>query len=301
MSRTRAYARVAVWAGVVAALLSGSVLAGDYSISVVADGLASPTGITVRGSGIVIFTEIPTPGEGGGANGVKSLDLVSGTITTLHTGEPEPVNIALGPGNNLYWTCRSAGVILRRAPDGTVTPFLTDLQQPSGISVDRGGNVYFTQLPTPGVPGSEGGTNTVSVFDGAMTTVLTTGEPEPTDIVVSRNGTAYWTCRSAGVILQRTPDGTVSLLLGGLNKPKGIALDQRGEHLYFTEVPTPGVPGSMGGGNFVWKVDLATRARTIVHFGDPEPTDVAVAKNGKVYWTCTSAGVIVEATPSETP
>jgi hypothetical protein len=31
--------------------------------------------------------------------------------------------------------------------------------------------------------------------------------------------------------------------------------------------------------------------------GDPEPTDVAVAKNGSVYWTCTSAGVIVEAKP----
>jgi hypothetical protein len=37
-----------------------------------------------------------------------------------------------------------------------------------------------------------------------------------------------------------------------------------------------------------------TRLRTI-HEGDPEPTDLAVARNGNVYWTCTSAGVIVEA------
>jgi hypothetical protein len=33
----------------------------------------------------------------------------------------------------------------------------------------------------------------------------------------------------------------------------------------------------------------------VIHEGDPEPTDVAVARNGNVYWTCTSAGVIVEA------
>jgi hypothetical protein len=38
-------------------------------------------------------------------------------------------------------------------------------------------------------------------------------------------------------------------------------------------------------------------ALSIVNFGDPEPTDVAVGRNGHIYWTCSSAGVIVEATP----
>ena len=34
----------------------------------------------------------------------------------------------------------------------------------------------------------------------------------------------------------------------------------------------------------------------VIHEGDPEAhQDVAVARNGNVYWTCTSAGVIVEA------
>ena len=33
----------------------------------------------------------------------------------------------------------------------------------------------------------------------------------------------------------------------------------------------------------------------LVHEGDPELPDVAVARNGTFYWTCTSAGVIVEA------
>jgi hypothetical protein len=42
-------------------------------------------------------------------------------------------------------------------------------------------------------------------------------------------------------------------------------------------------------------MDLRSGEVTLLHAGDPEPTDVAVARNGNVYWTCTSAGVIVEA------
>ena len=113
-------------------------------------------------------------------------------------------------------------------------------------------------------------------------------------IVVSRNGALYWTCKSAGVILQRV-NGDTSVLLDGLDSPVGIALDHKGETLYFTEVPTPGVAGSMGGLNRVNALDLATKSVRMIHAGDPAPTDVTVARNGNVYWTCTSAGVIVEA------
>ena len=45
------------------------------------------------------------------------------------------------------------------------------------------------------------------------------------------------------------------------------------------------------------RLDLNTNDITVIHRGDPEPTDVTVARNGNVYWTCTSAGVIVEAKP----
>lgn len=90
-------------------------------------------------------------------------------------------------------------------------------------------------------------------------------------------------------------NGQTTVLLDGLHNPMGIALDHKGETLYFTEVPTPGVPGSAGGQNRVNALDLKTNAVRVIHAGDPEPTDVAVARNGNVYWTCTSAGVIVEA------
>lgn len=277
--------------------------AADYSTRVVAAGLDRPSGIVAITSRLLAITQLPTPGVPGTAGGENTVDLVfvgskpeRVRVWNLTTGEPEPTNLALDRRWNLYWTCKSAGVILERnVIHGETSLFLGGLEQPSGIAVDRWNHVYFTQLPTPGVGSGAGGMNTVNVTDGEAVEVLTLGEPEPTDIAVSRNGTAYWTCKSAGVILRRTSDGTVSLLLNELSSPTGIALDHQGRNLYFTEVPTPGVPGSQGGENKVWVYDLRRGELALVDAGDPEPTDITVAANGAVFWTCTSAGVIVEA------
>jgi len=275
---------------------AASAFADQYEFRVVASGLASPTGIVIGGSEIVYFTQVPTPGVPG-ANSVARLDLEDGQITILHMGEPEPRNITLDKDNNLYWTCTSAGVILKRSAgegdddEGAVTaPLLTGLQRPVGIAVDRRGTIYYTEVPTPGLAG---GANRVVAYDGAMR-IVSMGEPEPVDVAVARNGDLYWTCKSAGVILRHS-GGTTSLFLSDLDQPVGIAIDHKGRTLYFTEVPTPGVGGSAGGRNKIWRVNLETGARSLVHEGDPEPTDVAVARNGNLYWTCTSAGVIVEA------
>lgn len=171
------------------------------------------------------------------------------------------------------------------------------LERPTGIVSGVPGTLYVTQIPTPGIAGPDGGLNKVSEVRvaGGRTTTLTLGEPEPTNLAVSQSGELYWTCNSAGVILMRTPAGAVSVVRAGLNAPTGIALDEARGRLYFTEVPTPGMPGSQGGANRVSVIELASGALEVVDEGDPEPTDITVAKNGRVYWTCTSAGVIVEA------
>jgi hypothetical protein len=283
----------------VALVATGAVAASEYTTTVVARGLSQPTGIATRGNS-VYFTEVPTPGVPGGNNAVKELKLGAGTIHVLHQGEPDPVNIAVDKAGILYWTCRTAGVILEDTPaPNTATAVLLDgLQRPTGIAADRHGNVYFTEVPTPGVPGSMGGSNRVlkvSAYASQTVEVLSDGEPEPADIAASGEGELYWTCKTAGVILARDSDGIVSLLLSGLNTPQGIALDEQRRLLYWTEVPTPGVPGSMGGINKVWVYDLNSKVKSLVDAGDPYPSDIAVGNNGRVYWTCTSAGVIVEA------
>ena len=282
-----------------ALLGSGSVVAQDYSFRVVASGLHRPTGIAVQGNSTVYFTQVPTPGlsgANGGSNSVNQLNLWNNSITTLHIGEPEPVNLAIGQDNELYWTCRTAGVILKQDDEGATSVFLRGLAKPSGVTVDRCDNLYFTQTPTPGVNGANGGSNSVSLAFGTNVVVLHLGEPEPADIVVSRDGDLYWTCKTAGVILERSADdGQTRVLLSGLSKPVGIAVDREGRNLYFTEVPTPGVSGANGGLNKVWQYNLKTGVKTVVHSGDPEPTDIAVSRDGDLYWTCSSAGVIVEA------
>jgi streptogramin lyase len=297
MRTTFAFAAVAV--------LACSAVAQSYRTDVVVRGLERPTGITVAGSGhstTLYITQLPTPGVGGtmgGRNTVDSILLASGRVRNLTMGEPEPTNLAIGNGN-LYWTCRSAGVILRRSFfTGRVSPFLTGLQKPTGIAVGEVGEVYFTQVPTPGVPGSAGGTNTVDVSILGRTFNLTRGEPEPTDIVAAEDGSVYWTCKSAGVILERDRFGSVTVLQSGLESPTGITLDCSGRYLFWTEVPTPGVPGTMGGRNRVVRLDLHTGAVVVVDAGDPEPTDITVSRRGDLYWTCSSAGVIVRARMSD--
>lgn len=264
----------------------------QFRFSVVASGLLRPVGIAVDGSDDLYFTEVPNPGVPNAGNGVSHLDLTTGEITRLSNGEPEPTNVAVSRNGNVYWTCKSAGVILRRLEEsGVIEPVAVGLAQPTGLSLGRRGAVYFTELPMPGIGG---GSNTVSVLTGNGKSVISMGEPEPTDVVVARNGDLYWTCKSAGVILRRR-HGQTSLAVSGLDAPVGIAIDHKGETLYFTEVPTPGIPGSQGGRNRVRAYDIEADRLSTVHAGDPEPTDIAVARNGNLYWTCTSAGVIVEA------
>ncbi len=278
-----------------AVALCSSALADDYTFKVVARGLARPTGILSQTGETLYFTEIPTPTVGGGLNGVKALNLRTGAVRVIHQGEPEPTNLAADRHGNLYWTCKSAGVILEQSPSkpqSTAVAVLKDLAKPSGVAVDRWGDIYYTQVPTPG---QAGGQNSVSVFDGTVSTVLHVGEPEPTDIVVARDGDLYWTCKSAGVILKQDNDGITTVLVKDLQKPTGIAIDRQGRNLYWTEVPTPGVAGTNGGTNKVVEMNLRTKITNVVHLGDPEPTDVTVSRNGNLYWTCSSAGVIIEA------
>ncbi len=286
------------------ALLGGTFLASatDYDIHVVKSGLHRPTGIVALDDDIVFFSQLPTPGVPGplgGSNTVDALLVPTGQTFNIVTGEPEPTFLALNKRHDLYWTCKSAGVIVTTDFERGITVLLSGLNHPSGIAVDRWDNVYFTTLPTPGVPASKGGSNTVEVFNGTSSTVLEFGNPEPTAITVDRDGDAYWTCKSAGVILKRDAAGTITKLLTGLHSPTGIALDARRGNLFFTEVPTPGVPGSTGGLNKVWRLNLKTMVVELVHGGDPEPFSVTVAPSGDVFWTCSSAGVIVEARPHD--
>ena len=270
-------------------------IAQTYDKQIVLMNLSSPRGIAIDTNGDLYYTEVPQPGVADGLNTVSRKDN-AGNVTVIGAGMPEPLNLAIR-GSDILWTCRTAGVVYRYNP-ATNGIYTSGLASPSGIAAGPTGTIYITQVPTPGVPGSAGGTNTVDTL-GAMGQApvnISTGEPEPVDIAVDPNGNAYWTCRTAGVILRRDgATGEISLLLKNLEEPTGIDVDASGA-IYFTEIPTPGLFGDMGGRNKVSRFDPATSTLSLISFGEPEPNDVTVTADGSsVYWTCTTAGVIIRA------
>lgn len=283
-----------------------------FDIEIVASELNQPTGIATNSFRTLYYSEVPDPGVFGAGNTVKRLDLRSGESTLISEGEPYPIHIALDRRSNVYWTCKTAGVILKydryrktRAPylpkdfNPETTSDEDRLMSPSGLTFNRYGEALFTEVPDPGMVGL----NMVSATNGDAITLISDVEPEPTDIVLAPNGAAYWTCKTAGVILRRSSVGVITKLLLDLEQPNGIAIDQTGRYLYFTELPTPGLfggdvgPEDQGGSNRVMEYDLSKNKLTMVSFGFPLPADVAVAPNGKIYWTCSTVGVIACATP----
>jgi len=183
------------------------------------------------------------------------------------------------------------------AQEYTTKVVARNLKRPTGVSVSLSGQVYFTELPTPGVSGADGGKNKVNVLNPKNGRIrnLTTGEPEPSNLATNFFGDVYWTCKSAGVILSlERGRGDAQLVADGLDKPNGMAAYPFGLALFFTEVPTPAVNGANGGRNKVYAFLEGIDREFLLDDGDPQPSDVAVDLFGNVYWTCTSAGVIVK-------
>ena len=282
---------------------SSTARAQSFKTDLVVSGLQKPSGINLDVYGNLYYSEIPTPGTGGGENRVVRLNPNRKKSVVVSAGDPNPENISTDLFGNVYWTCESAGVIVRRTQFGTGTQsvLLRNLKSPVGIDVPlfTPGFIFFTQVPTPGVPGTEGGSNDVNVaiqfLRSYFALPLNMGEPEPVDIAVGLDGTVYWTCRTAGVILMRSTSGEISVVESGLDSPMGLDIDLYGR-LYWTEVPTPGVSGANGGRNRVVRYTPSTDKTVVINSGDPEPYDVTVSPFGdEVFWTCRSAGVILRA------
>ena len=281
--------------GVSALLLAalGAEAGGGVRSRVVASGLGRPTAI-VAADGDVLLVGLqpakPTTTEHGS---IAGLDVEFGDLVLRYSGQLAPAQVALDRDGNLYWTSRSGGAIWRQdAEGGTVRRIASGLHRPSGLAVDGDGRVYFTE----GSGGDgEGLSGNISMLDGQEATVLRASEAEPADLAAGKAGDLYWTNADAGTIAHLTTDGTLEIVLAGLDRPQGLALDEDRDRLYFTEVPTPGLTGSGGGRNTVNALDLATRARTVLHRGDSEPADVAVSPSGRVFWTSTRTGQVFEA------
>ncbi len=296
-TRPSVMARLSLGVSALLLVALGAEAGGVVRTRVVASGLGRPVGI-VAGDGDVLLVGLrsakPTAAEQGR---IAELDVEAGDLVLRYSGPLAPSQVALDRDGNLYWTNASTGTIWRQdARNGTVRRVVSDLREPGGIAVDAAGRLFYTEVSGGSAAGSAGN---VSMLDANGTTVLRASESAPADLAVGTSGDLYWTNAAAGTIAHLTRDGELEIVIAGLDRPQGLALDEAGNRLYFTEVPTPGVSGSAGGRNTIKFLDLATRELTVLHRGDPEPADVAISSSGRIFWTSTRSGQVIEASEDD--
>ena len=269
-----------------------------FNKKVILENLDNPQGIHLDLFGNLYYSEVPTPGVMGEESGNKVTRYQGGKKRVISEGEPYPINLASDVFGNVYWTCQSAGVIIKssRFGRGKKQVILEGLNKPTGLASTKLGVLFFTEIPSPGEAGED---NTVkaafSFFRRYFTFMISDGEPEPSDVAVGRDGTVYWTCKTAGVILSRNISGDINVVRDNLNSPVGIDIDVFGR-IYYTEVPTPGVMGEESE-NRVVMFNPRNGKEVVISTGEPEPADVSVSLTGhRIYWTCKTAGVIIRAT-----
>ncbi len=270
-------------------ILLGAAHAPDTAATTVAEGMGRPSSLVAVGPSSVVLSGALAPG--GSRYAVVRLDLATGTLRLLDSGGASPGTVAVDRNGAVYWTSPSQRAIFKLSrADAPAQRVLTGVDHPTGVAVDGSGRLYYAEVPDPG---TDAAANTIWMFDGERRSLLATGQETPVDLAAGAAGDLYWSARSAGQILHRSTDGSISVLVAGLESPSGLALDEAGRRLYFTERPTPGLAGADGGRNTLSVIDLSTGERTVLRRGDLDPVDVAVAADGSLLVAEGSAGSVL--------
>ncbi|WP_291272204.1 PKD domain-containing protein [Geothrix sp.] len=270
--------------------------AAPFSFSVVASGLSKPTGIALADNRSLVISQQPAAPLDAS---LARIDLGTGSVGLIAGGAAVQSGFAANRAGRLYWVDAQKGALMTqsRAAGSPTVLHAGGMLPTTTIAVDAANRVYLAGTAAQG----GNGVAAVLVRGASPTAIPDPSGPDKTVLVAASSGDLYWTSRAAGLIYHRSPDGKGSVLVTGLKSPQGLALGPAEDVLYFTEVPTPGKDAAAGGTNTVSALDLATLSRTVIHRGDPEPTGVAVAANGSVYWTSTSRGLVLVARPAILP
>ena len=183
----------------------------------------------------------------GGPGKVAVLAKGSSPVALADPPGPAKTALAASSSGDLYWTSSQAGVIYHLGPDGSSNVVVSGLQAPHGIALDPAGDIlYFTEVPTPGVAGADGGRNTVNALDLASLsrTVVNRGDPQPEGVAVAPNGNVFWTSTSRGLVLRAVPSAVVvttqySATLAGANEVPPVTTPASGQVTFTATTSTP--------------------------------------------------------------
>jgi len=103
----------------IASVATSDACAQGFDTEVLISDLDKPQGINVDLRGNLFYTEVPSPGVAGEESGNRVLryDPLNEETVVIGAGEPEPLDVTADLfGRSVYWTCRTAGVIIRATP-----------------------------------------------------------------------------------------------------------------------------------------------------------------------------------------
>jgi FtsP/CotA-like multicopper oxidase with cupredoxin domain/sugar lactone lactonase YvrE len=234
--------------------------------SLVSSGLASPSELTVDGSGNVIFSDT-------GHNAVKMWSPAGNTVTPLITsGLFNPEGVAVDPAGNIYLADFSNGDIKERlSSDSSVIALVDDSPNaPASVSLDLATNVFWSG-PT------DDAVKKRSAVDGTVSTIISSGLNGPYGIALDVGGNIYIADTSNNAIKKWTfATASVSTIASGglINTPWGLAVDGSG-NIYVAN----------GGANSIVEWVAASNSLVIVSPAGAlsDPTGVGIDAFQNVY------------------
>lgn len=145
-----------------------------------------------------------------------------------------------------------------------------NLDEPQGIDVLQRGSRHHAYF-------GENDALRRAIAGVGVTAPVRRGVCNAAGVAVNVVGDVFWTCTDEGAIYKFDAfTGNVSMLLGGLDQPKGIDLDRFG-NVYFTEAS---------------KVSVYDGVTTTQIADGCAFSDVAVTEDGRVYWSCLDQGTV---------
>jgi len=235
-----------------ARVLKETLAAGNYSESVIGNGLlSSPGGLALDGAGNVYIADYTA--------GAVYKETPSGTTytpSTIASGLNSPEGVAVDGSGNVYIADTYNSQVLKlgwtgsgyAAPETIANSAGNGLLNPFGVAVDGSGNVYIADtfnsqvLQLPWTGSGYGTANTVANSTG-------NGLSYPLDVAVDGTGNVYIADYGNGRVLKETLSGSSyaqSMISRGLSGPEGVAVDGAG-NAYLTN----------SGAGVVWKEDFA--------------------------------------------
>ena len=200
-----------------------------------------------------------------GENEISTVDINTGDVTAMMTGQARPRGLAFDEEDNLYVS--GIDQVFKFNPETHIfATVASELSGPRGLVFNNAGTLYVVESDTGEI--SEIQTDTGEAIS------LVTGLSRPMSIAFDQNGVLYVAEADSGEIsiVKDLTIGAVTLV-SGLKRPMSIAFDRNGL-LYVAETES----------GIISTVDVNTGAMTPWEVGDlSHPVALAFDENGMLY------------------